>query len=664
MLTGNRRRRWAVALALALGSCAALVTCDVWGYSRDNPADPDGSDYKRTASPVFDIGSGTYDLDQAVTISCAGATIHYTTDGTKPTADSPVYSASIPVKGAKGTTTVETIKAIAISEGFGESVVVSSTYAITYRVALSFAPPAGTYGTDQTIAIDSDPSDASIYYTTDGSTPTTSSSSGTSGLKTTVAGSTTVSSLSKTIKAIATANGYAQSILASATYTIAYPAAATPSFSVASGTYTSDPTVTLSCGSSGARIYYTLDGTTPTAGSPSVPNKGAITVTGHGTPSAVTVKAMAEAPACAPSSVAIATYTLAYPAATPTFGLASGTYTTNRSVTLSCATAGASIYYTTNGSTPTTSSTKYTGAINVTGNGTTTIAAVAIASGYSLSSVASAGYTIAYPTATPTFSSPTGTYTTDTTVTLSCATSGATIYYTTDGTAPTTSSASGASGLTITAAGSTTSSSLSTTLEAIALAPSYSASATATATYTIAYASAAAPTFDMASGTYTSDQTVTISSGSSGAVIYYTTDGSAPAASSAHGPSPLTISVAGIPEGTPTTVTVLAMAEAPKCAPSSVSSAAYTIAYPAATPVFTPLAGTYSSDQGVTLSCTTPGSTIYYTVGGSTHARKYTDGTPISVAGDGTIETINAFAIAAGYSNSSVASATYTIAYP
>ena len=78
--------------------------------------------------------------------------------------------------------------------------------------------------------------------------------------------------------------------------------------------------------------------------------------------------------------------------ATPTFSPGGGTYTSTQSVSISDSTSGATIYYTTNGSTPTTSSTVYSGAISV--SSTTTIKAIGAKSGDTTSSVASATYTI------------------------------------------------------------------------------------------------------------------------------------------------------------------------------------------------------------------------------------------------------------------------------
>lgn len=79
-------------------------------------------------------------------------------------------------------------------------------------------------------------------------------------------------------------------------------------------------------------------------------------------------------------------------AATPTFTPAAGAYASPQSITISTTTSGASIYYTSDGNTPTTSSARYTAPMSV---GTTqTLKAIAVAAGYTNSSVATAAYTI------------------------------------------------------------------------------------------------------------------------------------------------------------------------------------------------------------------------------------------------------------------------------
>ena len=83
-------------------------------------------------------------------------------------------------------------------------------------------------------------------------------------------------------------------------------------------------------------------------------------------------------------------------AATPVVSPAAGTYTTSQSVTVTDATPGALIYYTTDGVTaPTGNSTQYNGPITV--SATETIQAIALAPSYLNSSIASAIYTVNLP---------------------------------------------------------------------------------------------------------------------------------------------------------------------------------------------------------------------------------------------------------------------------
>ena len=150
-----------------------------------------------------------------------------------------------------------------------------------------------------------------------------------------------------------------------------------------------------------------------------------------------TLEAIAAVTGDTNSAVASATYTITPVVSTPAFSLAAGSYTSTQSVTISDATAGATIYYTTNGTTPTTSSSRYSGPITV--SATETLEAIAAATGYTNSAVASAAYTI-----TPQSRRQRSLCRWDLHLVAVSdhpdATSGATIYYTTNGTTPTTSS--------------------------------------------------------------------------------------------------------------------------------------------------------------------------------------------------------------------------------
>ena len=77
--------------------------------------------------------------------------------------------------------------------------------------------------------------------------------------------------------------------------------------------------------------------------------------------------------------------------ATPTFSVETGTYTEAQTVAISCETEGATIYYTTDGTNPTTESTEYSEPITI--SSTTTLKAIAVKDGMDNSNVATATYT-------------------------------------------------------------------------------------------------------------------------------------------------------------------------------------------------------------------------------------------------------------------------------
>ena len=127
-------------------------------------------------------------------------------------------------------------------------------------------------------------------------------------------------------------------------------------------------------------------------------------------------------------------------AVAPTFNPPAGSYAGSISVTLSTTTPNANIYYTTDGTLPSTASTVYTGTpipLSV----TTTLKAIAVAEGLIQSNDSTAAYVLASQTAPPSFSPAPGSYLSAQMVALTDDTAGATIYYTTDSSTPTHSSA-------------------------------------------------------------------------------------------------------------------------------------------------------------------------------------------------------------------------------
>lgn len=165
------------------------------------------STYPQTVvDPAFSPAAGTYLSTQSVTISTttAGATIYYTTDGTTPTTASTVYSAPVSISANT------TLKALATKATLTNSAVVTGVYAIKVNTP-TFSPGGGTYSSSQSVTISTATAGSTIYYTADGTTPTTAS---------TVYSTAISVASSKTLKALATKAGLTDSAIGSSSYSI------------------------------------------------------------------------------------------------------------------------------------------------------------------------------------------------------------------------------------------------------------------------------------------------------------------------------------------------------------------------------------------------------------------------------------------------------------
>ncbi|WP_341674880.1 chitobiase/beta-hexosaminidase C-terminal domain-containing protein [Niveibacterium sp. SC-1] len=337
---------------------------------------------------------------------------------------------------------------------------------------------------------------------------------------------------------------------------------ATPSFSVAGGTYAASQSVAITTSTPGATIRYTTDGSMPNQSSPVY--GGAIVVSGN-----LTLKAYATASGMADSALASATYVINAGGA---FSYSQGVVASNGAATIWFLPSSSVSYvdahfsiangaqqnlrmlknaatgrYEVSTSLAQGNSMSYSFTYNVTG------ATQSDTPAYTYTAGASA------KAATPVLSPAPGTYATALAVTLSTSTPGASIRYTLDGSNPTTTSPAYTGAITVGG---------SATLKAIAVAAGYETSDIAGGSYVISQAVASAPGFNPPAGTYASAQLVSMASATPGAQIRYTTDGSVPSGASTLYTSAINISASQ---------TVRAIAIASGYASSAISAAGYTI---------------------------------------------------------------------------------------
>jgi alpha-tubulin suppressor-like RCC1 family protein/C1A family cysteine protease len=403
-------------------------------------------------TPILKTSSGTYVIGNTITIInnilTPDATIYYTTDGTTPTptdqstqqvGSSTLYTGPITL------TQAMVLKVKAFKDGIKSSAVATGTYTPALPQPV-FSPGDGTYNEEQLVQITCKYTDgtpivgATIHYTTDKTEPTPTSP----------VGNTVLVNKSMTLKAKAFKAGFASSLSTSATYTI--NRVATPTFSVDTGTYTSTQKVTINCATTATSghpivIHYTLNDIDPTnTSSPTCTPGAVLTIPVTNIATTIHLKALAveAGTTLADSNIKSADYTMTGTVATPMFycmgkelvtamnmslATASANYASGIQVYISCATDGAEIHYTTDGSTPTLTSPTVNGPVLIDSSATLKAKAFITVPNWIPSAVQSEAFVIAQ-VAAPIINI------TGTTATISCVTSGAVIRYTTNGNDP------------------------------------------------------------------------------------------------------------------------------------------------------------------------------------------------------------------------------------
>ncbi len=554
------------------------------------------------ASPA----GGTYNTAQTVTLSCADGTgtgcgpIHYTTDGTAPSASSPVYTVPLLVS------TSTTLRFVALDGAGNSSQVVSGVYVIDEAGPDTTASQAsGIYSTTFPVTLTCEDGTgsgcAATYYTLDGSPPTTGSARYNAPLFITSSTTLKFFSLDRTGNAGPTGT---------ARYTLDFTAPVTLA-SPAGGTYQGAQTVRLLCddggGSGCAATYFTLDGSTPNRNSPryTVP----VSITAN-----TTLRFFSVDKANLAESVRTEEYDLDSVPPTTTATPAGGLYKSHQNVVLGCddglGSGCAGTHYTLDGSAPSTGSPKYTAPLLLTGN--TTLKFLSVDGAGNVEPARSATYVIDTTAPTTTATPPAGTYGDPQSVTLLCddgSGSGcAETRYTLDGSAPSSGSPLYTGPLTL---------SSTTTLRYVSTDKAGNRESTRVALYSL---DRVAPTVSASpgGGLYATSRDVTLTctddTGGSGCTsIHFTTDGTAPTPASTRYTAPLGLSAT-------TTLKFLAVDKVGN--ESGVQTEQYQFDLKAPTTTATPAGGTYASTQLVTLRCDDGAGSgcaaTHYTVDGST----------------------------------------------
>ena len=453
---------------------------------------------------------------------------------------------------------------------------------------ITFDRISGTYNQVFNLTITPNIPTATIYYTIDGSTPTTSSL---------IYSAPILIDKTTTVKSFAKYTNYTSSISTN-TYTI-IPIL---TFSKSGGNYATPISVELTANIEESSIYYTLDGSTPT-----------ILSTKYTEPINIfkntTLKAMCVYKG---SSTSVTTYSYTFPSSVVNSNKSTLThYTSSFDVVLTTGASWYEIYYSLDGSDPTINGVLYSSPIRI--SKPLVLKAVAKYNNTVIGNINTFTYNF---TLILTNKQSPGSYTTPISIELTANLEGSSIYYTLDGSTPTISSAQYTEPINIFK---------NTTLKALCIYNGLNTSAS----YSYTFPSPVINSDKSTSSNYTSPFDIILTTGASWYEIYYSLDGSDPAINGVLYSSPIRISKP---------LELKAVAKYNNIVIGSINTLTYKF-----TPTLTNTqsSGSYSTPFYVELLPNTEDTTIYYTLDGSTPTTSSTIySIPISIYKTTTIKAI------------------------
>ena len=557
-------------------------------------------------APTSNVSSGSYNTAKSIIITSSGdaTSTYYTMDGSNPNNTKTLYASPFIIDSDIETPIVLKIVSYDLVGNIGSISTYTYIFDKTPPLSPSLNISGGTYNAGLSILLTPAVDTINTYYTLDGSNPDST--------KLRYSGAISINGLDGvtiTIKAISYDSANNTSLILTENYLFDKTGPAMPSFNILGGTYNSAKDITITPAVDAVTTYYTLDGSNPD--NTKTVLGGSINVNGNDG-DVIIIKSISYDAVNNIGTIASQTYTFdkVGPEA-PSVDILTGTYNSSQNITIALSIGASSTYYTLDGTNPDNSKTLYVGTINVDGNDgeVSTLKAVCYDVAGNIGSMLTQSYTFdKVGPVSPSVDVLGGTYNVDKSIIITPTVDSVSTYYTLDGSNPNNTktlylgaiSIDGNNGDTI-------------VLNCASYDSVGNLGLINTQSYTFDKMGPIAPISNVATGSYITAQTITLTLALDSVNTYYTLDGSNPDSTKIAYIGPINIDGAN---GVVKVFRGVSYDDVGNIGDTSLYSYTFDKVGPSE-PIANIISGIFYASQNVTLSLPVDGESIYYTTDGS-----------------------------------------------